>query len=151
MKKWFVLVLMVVAFAAFGDARFVEAPAECHFPYDAANNDNEYRSQSCGGVLQNVAGGNAVNAFVEVKRTAVPRYMYIIDGQDVTDQDTYPNGEYVVTVTGDDSGANCNVIDADGTAYATAVWTSTIQVRRTQSISRVDVIYRLSCSRATVQ
>lgn len=51
---WSLLVIPIIALA---DARFVEAPGECHVPYGNLNVDNEYKLQGCTGVLRSKLGG----------------------------------------------------------------------------------------------
>lgn len=150
MKKWFVLVLMTVAFAALGDARFVEAPAECHVPYDNANVDNEFKLQGCEGTLNSRSGGSVHDGFLFVERNNVIGNPFVIEGEDVRDIDAYPSGVLTIRTSGDASGTVCNVV-SDGTTYITMNWDASIRVYRTTNRHRVNVDYQLNCRGATAQ
>lgn len=140
---WFVL--LVAPFFAMADARFVEAPAECHIPYDNGNVDLEYKLQSCDGQLHTIGGGNTYDGVLFTEKSNLPGNAYVIDGQDVRDTDAYPSGVLAVTTSGAESGTDCNIVNAGGTTYTTRNWTATTRVYRTQNLYRVNVDYDLSC------
>lgn len=139
------VLLLLVPFALFADARFVEAPAECHFPYDNANVDNEFKLSSCAGVLKQRNGGGIADVAAFVEQDNLPGSLFVIDGQDVRDIDEYPSGVLVVKTSGTDSGTNCNIVDAGGTTYVAANWDAVTRVYRIQNRYRVNVTYELSC------
>lgn len=139
------VLLLLVPFALFADARFVEAPAECHFPYDNANVDNEFKLSSCAGVLKSHSGGARYNAHVFVERNGLAPSPFIIDGQDVRDTEEFPNGTLTTTTRGEDSGTVCNIVDAGGNEYETPNWQAIIRIHRNQSTYNVNTSYTLNC------
>lgn len=145
MKPIIFLLMLLVSLFVLADARFVEAPAECHFPYDNGNVNNEFKLSSCTGVLKTYGG--MADAFARVTHTDLPRGSFIIDGQDVWDVDTYPGGSVRIQTTGADSGTDCTVISADGTKYAALEWTADITITRGVNRPSIDVYYKLSCTR----
>lgn len=142
-KVFMFLVLSGISIGLLADARVVEAPAECHFPYDNNNVDNEFKLLSCVGVLKTRLGTADVAAYVEHEN--LPGSTYVIDGQDVRDVDAYPSGVLTVTTSGIESGTNCNIVAANGTTYTTPNWDVKTRVFRTQDRYRVNVSYELSC------
>lgn len=151
MRSFLFLILCAVPFALFADARFVEAPAECHFPWDNNNVDNEYKLQSCRGVLYQGGGGTFVSVVVYAERENIPVGFTLIDGKDISDTEAYPGGSFAIQTTGADSGTNCNVVDAGGTTYTTNNWTATTKVFRRKDIYRADVTFDLTCWAAVAQ
>lgn len=147
MNRWFWLLLLVVPFGTVADARFVETPSECHFPYDNTNVNNEFKLQSCTGTLKSRGGGNTYDAHVFIRKDNLPGNPYVIDGQDVRNVQTYPGGQLTITTSGTGSGTACNVV-VDGTTYATGSWEANTRIYRTQNQFRVNVEYELSCSAA---
>ena len=126
------------------DARFVEAPSECHLPYDNGNVNNEFKLQSCTGTLKSRGGGNTYDAHVYTRKDNLPGNPYVIDGQDVRDVQTYPGGQLTITTSGAESGTACNVL-TDGVIYSTGNWQANTRIYRTQNQFRVNVEYELSC------
>lgn len=145
------IALCVVSMSIFADARFVEAPAECHFPWDNNNVDNEYKIQACDGVLYQGNGGGVVSVSASSKRDNVPVSFTVVNGLDIRDVDQYPGGVLTIQTTGDDSGTNCNVVDAGGTAYTTNNWTANTIVSRRSEVHHVDVTFDLTCWGAVAQ
>lgn len=150
MSKWVVLILLSVPFFAMADARFVEAPAECHVPYDNGDVDNEFKLQSCTGTLKSRGGGATYDAHVIVRKENLPGNPYVIDGEDVRDVETYPGGQLTIAASGTDSGTDCNII-SNGTTYTTQNWQAATRIYRTQNQFRVNVEYDLTCTAATAQ
>lgn len=151
MRSFLLLVLCAVSLALFADARFVEAPAECHFPYDNNNVGNEYKIQSCAGTIKTHPDGTLATASVTVEHKMLSGGLFVIDGKDVRDQEAYPNGVLLIRTSGDDSNTACNIVDAGGTNYQTNEWGANIQISRTLDSGNVDVRYRLTCWNAAAQ
>lgn len=151
MKKWFVLVLMVVAFAAFGDARFVEAPAECHVPYDNGNVGNEFKLAGCSATIKTYPDGVRATGALAAEQRSLPGGLFVIDGQDVRDVETFPGGVLRIETSGAESGTDCTIIDTGNTTYVTGNWSAVTEVTRTVNKWDVDVRYRLSCRGAVAQ
>lgn len=139
----FLLLLLFVPLMVFADARFVEAPAECHFPYDNTNVGKEFKLSACRGTLRDYGGTVAVQ--VNESQTGLSAELFVIDGQDVRDRELYPSGALVISTSGADSGTNCNVVDADGIQYAAMNWKATTTIHRRAERWRVDVDYLLEC------
>jgi len=152
MVRYFMfLVLCVVSVTLFADARFVEAPAECHFPYDNGNVGNEYKSQSCAGVIKTHPDGTRASAAVTVEHKSLSGGLFVVDDQDVRDQDAYPDGVLTIRTSGRDSNTQCTIVDAAGTTYQSDTWNAAIQVSRTTDRYDVDVQYRLTCWNGAAQ
>lgn len=146
MKYAVILLICLFPFSGFADARFVEAPAECHVPYDNGNVDNEFKLQSCSGFLQTLGGGNGYQASLYSEVNNLPGSRFVIDGQDVRNADDYPEGVLRIKTSSVESGTDCNIVDAGGTTYVAPDWTAVTTVYRTQSKYRVNVSYELDCS-----
>lgn len=143
MRTFLFLVLCAFSVTPFADARFVEAPAECHFPYDNNNVGREFKLSSCRGTLRDYGG--TVGVQVNESHIGLSAGSFVIDGQDVRDIEEYPSGKLTISTSGADSGTNCNVVDAGGTQYASASWTSKTIIHRRAERWRVDVDYLLEC------
>lgn len=151
MKRFLFVLLAAFPLALFADARFVEAPAECHFPYDNNNVGNEYKIQSCVGTIKTHPDGARASAAVTIKHELLSGGLFVIDGQDVRDQDEYPNGILVIRTSARDSNTQCTIVDAAGTTYQSDTWNASIQVSRKADRYAVDVQYRLTCWNAAAQ
>lgn len=150
MKTLTGFLLISFSFLSYADGRFVEAPSECHLPWDNNDVNNEYKLQSCEGTITSKDGGDTVDAMVSAVRKGVNNGQYTVTGENVRDIDQYPSGRLKIATTGYESVTDCNIIDAGGNAFATEHWTAETIVERTYEPNGdvsflVDVTYRLSC------
>lgn len=133
-------IFFVLSSLANADAR-IDAN-ECHVPFDNANTNNEFKFQNCAGLVIQYGAGASAHASYQVTRKDQPSHHYTIVGWD---RDDVTKGEHKVITSGSESGAPCNIADAEGNTWQANWWNATTIIQRTKNYYLVDVTYSVHC------
>jgi len=155
MKKIFSVLLMVMivhlcgAFPAAADPRMETNKNFCHFILDPANTDNEVFFAGCNSIITTVE--KVETAAILEPKPNVPECSYVASGYAKRSKQMPPEAAPLasgttLTLTSDDSGTPCTMVESNGRAYKSHNWKSTISVGDVKKRNNlVTVTYELFC------
>ena len=122
MKYIILAVSMIACTSVMADQRFETNNGFCHFVLNPNNADNEAFFANClNTIVQNNDGTGTGTTYIEAQ--------FPIGYAPITES---------LTLTGDETGIPCNMVDSNGTQYTTTDWTSEYILKKRKRTRKSD-------------